>query len=234
MLISLLAPPRGWCPQKRSFHRRCSPPHHVEAVLSLTSSLCTLLAWCCCACVGGKDILSFGERCSLLCNPPVLHNLRQSAVPVFAPRNLHHLLLLLLRLSPLRCAVSSVREQPGLSRCRLFSFFFSTHWHRARPPEQMSEDSLPLLWRLEVGGLLSWCIMIAIFQCDTCTHGGLSSLWLLPLHLSFLTCCVRRCEGLHLFPSVLQRVWRRRPVAGCPLLWERLNYTEEGDEEEPC
>lgn len=81
-----------------------------------------LLAWWCCTCVGGRARLSFGERCSLLCNPPVLHNLRQSAVPVFAPRNLH-LLLLLLPLSPLRCAVSSVREQPALPRCRLFFFY---------------------------------------------------------------------------------------------------------------
>lgn len=140
-----------------------------------------LLPWWCCSCNGRKDILSFGERCSLLCNP-VLHYLRQSAVPVFAPGNLR----LLLPLSPLRCAVSSVREQPGLSRCRrfLFCFFFlSTQWHRARPPEQMSEDSLPRWCGDSVGGCSpgSWCIVNAIFQCDTCTQGGSRSLWLLPL-----------------------------------------------------
>lgn len=57
--------------------------------------------------------------------------------------------------------------------------------------------------------------MIAIFQCDTRTHGGFSSPP--PRHLprlrpvSLLMCCVSRCERLDLCPRALQRVRRRRP-----------------------
>lgn len=108
----------------------------------------------------------------VLCNPPVLHNLEQSAVPMFAPGNQPP--------PPPRCAVSRVREQPGFSPCRR-SFFFSSTLCKSVAPRSSSRADVrgqPAgpAWRLEGGGgkvdsLCSWCIMTAIFQCDTCTLG---------------------------------------------------------------
>lgn len=159
----------------------------------------------------------------VLRNPSVLHNLKQSAVPMFAPGNQ-------------RPPPALHRQQSeGAARAQsLQTPFF--------PPSTLS--SLVLQSRCQrtacragveapggdkVDGLCCWCIMTAIFQCDTCTvegGGGVRGFRSfrhlpVPSDVSFPMCCVSCYEGLDLFPLVLKRVWRQRP-------WRGVHYCGRG------